>query len=139
MAGSSETLSVQEHSAQSSLLAIKQSQNLVLDLDPFKYDSFMLLIVECQKYSPLVNALTRFETIPMSLLSKAYSSASYIKEKQRITFVVLDKKTFIMKSRFCSLLGITQDDSMVDPDSISITATMEMFYQMGYKETLTLI
>ena len=28
---------------------------------------------------------------------------------------------------------------MVDPDSITIAAIMEMFYQMGYKETLTSI
>lgn len=75
----------------------------------------------------------------MSLLSKAYSSACYIKEEHRITLEVLEKKTFITKSRFCSLLGLEHTANMVGPDSITIVAIMEMFYQMGYKETLTSI
>lgn len=70
--------SVQEHTAQYSFLTIKPNQNLILDLALFKYDAYMLPIVECLKYSPLVNALTNVEYVPMSLLSKAFSSAKYV-------------------------------------------------------------
>ena len=133
MTGSS---SVHDQTAHSSLLSIKQNQNLILDLSPFKYDSYMLPIIECLKYSPLVTALTNVECVPMSLLSKAYSSASYIKEEERITFDISDKKTFITKERFCSLLGLAHDDSMVNPYSISTAATFEMFYDMGYKQII---
>lgn len=69
----------------------------------------------------------------MSLLSKAYSYACYIKEEQRIMFEVLDRKTSITKSRLCSLLGLELTADMVDPDSIAISSIMKMFYQMGYK------
>lgn len=69
----------------------------------------------------------------MSLLSNAYSFSCYIKEEQRITFEIHNKKTSITKSRFCSLLGFAQTDDVIDPDSISITTIMEMLYQMGYK------
>lgn len=106
MPGSSETPSVNEHTGQSLLLNIKQNQNLVLDLDPLKNDNYMLPIVECLKYSPLVKALTTSEIVSMSLLSKAYSTACYIKKEQWITFEVHIQKTSISKSRFFSLLGL---------------------------------
>ena len=75
----------------------------------------MLPIIEWLKYSPLVTALTKVECVPMSLLLKAYSSTSYIKEEERIEFEISDKNTFITKSRFYSLLGLTYDDSIVNP------------------------
>lgn len=75
----------------------------------------------------------------MSLLSKAYSSASYIKEEQHITIEVFDKKTSILKARFCSLLGLSNNASMVNPDTISTAQIVEMFYQMGYKDLITSI
>ncbi|CAI9290320.1 unnamed protein product [Lactuca saligna] len=46
----------------------------------------------------------------MSLLSKSYSSGCYFKEGQIITFEVHNRKTSITKSRFCSLLGLAQND-----------------------------
>ena len=72
----------------------------------------------------------------MSLLSKSYSSALYIKEEERITYEISDKKTSITKARFCSLLGLAYDDSMVNPDTISTAAILEMFYEMGYKDLI---
>ncbi|KAL7603927.1 uncharacterized mitochondrial protein AtMg00810-like [Lactuca sativa] len=114
MVVSLKTPSVQDQSAQTSLLAIKPNKNLILDLDRLKYDSFLLPIVECLKYSPLVKALTTSEIVSMSILSKAYSSSCYIKEEQRITFEVHNIKTSITNSRFHSLLGLDQSDDMVD-------------------------
>lgn len=44
--------SAPDQTTQSSFLTIKPNQYLILDLAPFKYDSYMLPIVECLKYSP---------------------------------------------------------------------------------------
>ena len=87
-----ESSSIQEHTAQSSLIMIKPNQNLIIDFIPFKYDSFMLQIVECLKYSPLVHALSKVECVPMSVLSQVYSSANYIKVEECITLTYLIRK-----------------------------------------------
>lgn len=108
----------------------------MIDLDLCKYDNFMLPIVECLQYSPLTIALTKMENVPISLLSKAYSSASFIKEEQRIVFEIHNRKTSISKSRFCSVIGLPQSDNMINPESVSNAALLEMFYQTGYKENL---
>lgn len=131
--------SVQEQSAHTSLLNIKQNQKLILDLASFKYNAYMLPIVECLKYSPLVHALTKVECVPMSLLSKAYSSASYVQTEERILFEIFEHKASISKARFCSLLGLTYVNSMVNPDSISTAQIIEMFYQMGYTDPIIAI
>ena len=68
---------------------------MIIALTPFLYDSYMLYVVECLKYSPLVVALTRYEAVPMSLLSQVYSSASYDKNKERIYFQIHNKKASI--------------------------------------------
>lgn len=99
----------------------------------------MLTIIERLKYSPLVTALIKFKSVPMLLLSKVYSSVAYIKEAERITFDIFEKKTSISKARFCSLLGLTLVDSMVNPDSISTAQIVEMFYQMGYTKLIPAI
>ena len=96
----------------------------------------MLPIVECLKYSPLVNALTKVEQVQMSLMSKAYSTTIYVKEEERIAFEVLDKNTSLTKALFCSLLGLNHDDSMVNPDLISTAQVFDMFYQMGYTDPI---
>lgn len=88
----------------------------------------MLPIVECLKYSPLVIALTKVECVPMSPLSKAYSTAAYVKEEERISFEVFEKKTSVTKARFCSLLGLAHDDSLINLDSISTAQIFDMFY-----------
>lgn len=79
MAGSYENLSVQDQTVHSSILTIKQQQNLLIDLEPCKYEPFMLLIVECLKYSPLTIVVTEMENVPLSMISKAYTFANYIK------------------------------------------------------------
>lgn len=98
MAGASETLLVQDQTAKSSLIAIKKNQNLVIDLEPCKYDRYLLLIVECLKYSPLTVALTEMENVPMSHLSKSYSFGTFLKVEERITLEILNHKTSISKS-----------------------------------------
>lgn len=92
---------------------------MIIDLEPFKYDAYILQIVECLKYSPLVIALTKVEVVPMSLLSQVYLSAKYVKTEERIMFVIFDKKTSISSVRFCPLLGLTLIESMVNPDTIT--------------------
>lgn len=139
MVGSLETPSVQEQTGQSQLLTINPNKNLVIDLDPFKSESYLLIIIECLEYSPLSTTLTKTECSPMSLLSKSYSLACYIKEEQRITFEIHNRTTSITKSRFCLILGLTQIDDMIDPKSITNSSLLEMFYQMGYKGALTTV
>ena len=139
MTASSETPSVQEQSGQSLLLAIKPNQNLVIDLDPCKYDSYLLIIVECLRYSPLITVLTKSKSDLMSLFSKAYSFACYLKEEQRITFEVHNRTTSITKSRFFSILGLAQTYDMIDLESVTNSALLKMFYQVGYKGTLAAI
>ena len=76
--------SIQDQTASSSLLSIKPNQNMIIELNPFLYDSYMLHVVDCLKYSPLVLALMQGEAVPMSLLSQVYSTATYDKNKERI-------------------------------------------------------
>lgn len=106
MVGSSKNLSIQDQTVHSSLLAIKQNQIPVIDLDSCTYDAFMLPIVECLNYSPLTIALTQMENFPLSLLSKAHSSAKYIMEEQRIIFEIHNHTTSITKNRFLTLFGL---------------------------------
>lgn len=98
MVGSLENRSVQEQSVQSLILNIKANQNMILDLHRAKYDGFLQLIVECLRYSPLIIALTKSEIVPIVHLSKAYSTACYQKEEQRIMFEVFNSKNHITKS-----------------------------------------
>ena len=127
-----ESSSVYETSARSTLRSIKANQNLLINLTPFAYDLFMLNVVECLKYSPLVIALTKVKSIPMSFLSQVYSTATYDKTKERVFFDILDQKTSISKDRFCSLIRLSYDASMVNPDSITTSQHFSMFYNMGY-------
>ena len=56
-----------------------------------------------------------------------------------ITFEVNSQKTCISKSRFCRLLGFTATNDLVGLESISSSLIIEMFYQMGYLENITLL
>lgn len=69
----------------------------------------------------------------------AYSTASYQKGEELISFQIHNHKTQITKSRFYNLLGLPQGRDLIDPESVSNSALLEMFYQMGYKETLAAI
>ena len=136
MVGSS---SVHEQTASSSLLTIKPNQNLIIDLNPFLYDPYMLQVVECLKYSPLMIAITQVESVLMSLLSQVYTTTSYDKSKERIFFEIFNHKTSVSRVRFCSMLSLASDDSLVNPDSISTTQLFTMFYDMGYTDFLTTV
>ncbi|CAI9259388.1 unnamed protein product [Lactuca saligna] len=125
--------------AHSSILNIKENQNMILDLDPAKYDRFLQLIVECLRYLPLVIALTKLEIVPLVHLSKSYSTTSHQKGNGFIAFEIFNKKTQIMYSRFCNLLGLPHGCDVFHPESISNSAILEMFYQMCYKGTLTIV
>ncbi|XP_052622678.1 uncharacterized protein LOC128127967 [Lactuca sativa] len=104
--------SVHDTSVRQPLLTIKPQQNLIIDLTPFVYELYMLYVVECLKYSPLVDALTKVEVVPMSFLSLVYSTAFYNKTNEHIHFELHDEKVSISKSRFCALIGRSQDQSL---------------------------
>ena len=131
--------SVHDQTASSTLLSIKPNQNMIIELNPFLYDSYMLQVVECLKYSPLVVALTQVEVVPMSLLSQVYSTASYDKNKERIFFQIHNKKASISKGRFCSLMNLVVDSSVISPDFITTTQLFSMLYEMGYTDVLTTV
>ncbi|CAH1450224.1 unnamed protein product [Lactuca virosa] len=131
--------SVHDQIASSTLLLIKPNQNLIIELNPFLYDSYMLHVVECLKYSPLVIALTQVEAVPMSLLSQVYSTASYDKNKERIYFQIHSHKASMSKGRFCSLLHLAVDSYVISPDFITTPQLFSMLYDMGYTDVLTTI
>nr|KAJ0199947.1 hypothetical protein LSAT_V11C600320930 [Lactuca sativa] len=131
--------SIHDTSIRQTLLTIKPQQNLIIDLAPFIYDPYMLYVVECLKYSPLVDALSEVEIVPMSCLSHLYSTAYYDKAAERIHFEIHNEKTSISKHRFCALIGLSQEPTLVNPESISTGKLFSMFYQIGYTETLTTI
>ena len=80
MAASPENQYVQDQTVLSTLLSVKQHQNLIIDLNLVKYDAFLLPLIECLKYSPLTIAMTQVENAPLSILSKAYTIANYVKD-----------------------------------------------------------
>ena len=129
--------SAHDQTATSSLLAIKPNQNMIIEMTPFLYDSYMLQVVECLKYSPMLLALTQVEAVPMSLLSQVYSSATYDKNKDRIYFTIHDKKSSISKAKFCSILGLAVDSSIISPDFVTTTQLCTIMYEMGYTDVLT--
>ena len=131
--------SVHDQTASLTLLSIKPNQNMIIELNPFLYDAYMLQVVECLKYSPLVLALTQVEAVPMSLLSQVYSTATYDKNKERIYFVIHDKKASVSKVKFCSILPLAIDSSVISPDFITTTQLFSMLYEMGYTDVLTTI
>ena len=112
---------------------------MIIEMTPFLYDSYMLHGAECLKYSPLLLALTQVEAVPMSLLSQVYSSATYDKNKDRIYFTIHDKKSSISKAKFCSILGLAVDSSIISPDFVTTTQLFTMMYEMGYTDVLTTI
>ncbi|CAI9276736.1 unnamed protein product [Lactuca saligna] len=102
-------------------------------------DPFLQPLIECLHYSPFAIALTKIENVPLVHLSKAYSTASYQQVEEMIKFEIDTKKTQITKSQFISLLGIPLGCDLVDPESVSNSAILEMFFQIGYKECLAVV
>ena len=74
MAASSKTMSVAEQSGSTMMLNIKANQNLNIDLRSSRYPDDLKPMIECLEYSPIYQALTMVETVPMVHLSQAYSS-----------------------------------------------------------------
>lgn len=75
----------------------------------------------------------------MSLLSQVYSSETYDKNKDRIYFTIHNKKSSISKVKFCSLLGLAVDSSIISPDFIMTSQLFSMMYEMGYTDVVTTI
>ena len=134
-----ESSSVQDNFVRSTLLTIKPNQNLITDLTQLTYEPCMLQVAECLKYSPLVIALLQMEVVPMSFLSHIYSTVYYDKVAKRIHFDIHNEKTSISKNRFCSLLGLSHEPTMVNLDSITTDKLFSMFYNIRYTETLTTV
>ncbi|KAL7585173.1 hypothetical protein Lser_V15G45228 [Lactuca serriola] len=84
MVVSSKNISVQDQTAHLSLLAVKKHQNLIIDLDLVRYDPFLLPLIQCLKYSLLTIVMFQVGNVPLPILSKAYTTANYVKEEQRI-------------------------------------------------------
>ena len=59
--------------------------------------------------------------------------------KDLIDLRVLISSTSISKNRFCALLGLAHEPTLVNPDSITTGQLFSMFYQMRYTETLTTV
>ena len=91
------------------------------------------------KIFPLVLALTQVEAVPMSLLSQVYSTATYDKNKDRIYFTIHDKKASVSKVKFCSILNLAVDSSVISPDFITTSQLFSMMYEIGYTDVLTTI
>ncbi|CAI9263712.1 unnamed protein product [Lactuca saligna] len=139
MAGSSETTSSADQSTSFIMLNLKPCQNHILDLDSSRYNEPLRPMVECLRYSPLAQALIMVESIPLVHLSKAYSSATYIKVDGVITFKVATNMTSINKAYLCRMLGIELSEVLVDPDSDSSIDLINMFYHMGYIGDISLL
>ncbi|CAI9272962.1 unnamed protein product [Lactuca saligna] len=86
MVGSSEHILFDDESASVIMLNMKHNQNMILDLDSSRYNEVFRLIIECLKFSPLAQALTITEYVPLIHHHKAYSSAIYNKADDIIHF-----------------------------------------------------
>ncbi|KAI3752475.1 hypothetical protein L2E82_24508 [Cichorium intybus] len=134
MAGSS---SANDNTSSTLMLKIKANQNLIIDLNSSHYSKHIRPMIECLKYSRISKALTTSASVPISLLSAAYSTAFYNKAEELVTFEVGNVKTKISKSRFSKLLGFTETTDLVDPKSLQPVTLPRLFYQMGYKGNIT--
>lgn len=139
MAGSSENVLFANQSTSVIMLSIKLNQNMIIDLDASRYNELIRPMIDCLKFSTLIKALTLAETVPLVHLSKAFSTAIYIKSDDVINFEVANHKTSISKPHLCKLLGLTTSEVSVDPESIPSISMIEMFYHMGYSGDISLL
>lgn len=128
----SKTTSFADQSASIIMLNVKPKQNIILDLDSSHYNETLRPMIKCLWFSPLVQAFTIAESVPLVHLSKAYLSANYSQSKGVIHFEVASHNTSISKSRFCRILGLASFEGLVDLKSISTSTLIDMFYQIGY-------
>lgn len=117
MAGSSETTSFVDQSASLMMLNVKPHQNLTLDPDSSRYPKALRPMIEYLRFLPLAQTLTMVEFVPLVHLSKAYTTANYIKAEGIITFEVASHKTSISKAHFYRCIGFTATKGLVDPNS----------------------
>ncbi|KAI3508246.1 hypothetical protein L1887_23252 [Cichorium endivia] len=130
MAGSS---SANDNTSSTVMLKIKANQTLIIDLNSSHYSEPIRPMIECLNFSPIATALTASATVPISLLSAAYSTAFYNKAEEYVSYEVGSIKTKISKSRFSKLLGFTETKDLVDPETLQPVALQRLFHQMGYK------
>ncbi|KAI3791031.1 hypothetical protein L2E82_04572 [Cichorium intybus] len=131
--------SANEQTASTLMLKIKPNQNMIVDLDSSRYNKNIRPITECLKFSRISEALTKHASVPLVHLSSAYSSAFYNKKEEIITFEVASVKTHVSKSRFGKLLGFTETENLIDPESLQPVVLQKRFYQMGYKGDIDLL
>ncbi|CAI9276274.1 unnamed protein product [Lactuca saligna] len=111
---------------------------MIIDLDSSRY-KVLRPIIECLKFSQLAQALTMAEYVPLVHLSRAYSSSIYNKVDDVIHFEVASHNTSIKKSHFSKLVRLATLEVHVDPESISTSALIQMFYQMRYTMDISLL
>ncbi|CAI9303118.1 unnamed protein product [Lactuca saligna] len=124
-----ENISFTDQSSFVIMLTAKHDQNLILDLDSSCYSEALRPMIECLKFTPLTQALTMEESVPLVHLLKAYSSAIYNKAEDIIHFEVVYHNTSITKPHFSKLLGLTLPKVNVDPESIH--TIVQEFLQEG--------
>lgn len=128
MAGSSENVFFADQSASVIMLTIKPNQNMIIDIDASCYNQLIRPMIKCLKFSSLMKVLTKFESVSLVHLSKAFSTVIHNKSDNLINFEVANHKTSISKPYFCKLLGLITSGISVDPESILETYMIEMFY-----------
>lgn len=121
------------------MLAVKPSQNLIIDLNASHYNGLIKPLIECLKFLSLMKALIMSEDVPLVHLSKAFSTAIYNKSEDVINFEVSNQKTLITKPYFYKLLGLVTTEVSDDPESILAIYLIEMFFQMGYTGDISLL
>ncbi|CAI9264710.1 unnamed protein product [Lactuca saligna] len=91
------------------------------------------------RHSLVDHALSMIENVPLIHLSKAFSTARYLESGSIITFEVGTQQTSITKAGFSQLLGFPASRDLIDPESISSSSILEMFFQKGYLENLAIL
>lgn len=139
MAVSPETPSAADQTSSSGLMSIQPNQNLILDLDSFKYESFLQPLIEFLRHSPLAQSHSMLENVHLAHLSKAFSTARYQKSGSIITFEVGSQQTLITMAQFIHFLGFPTSRDLIDPDSVYSSSILVIFYLMGYLENLAML
>ncbi|KAL4590759.1 hypothetical protein LXL04_003702 [Taraxacum kok-saghyz] len=82
-------------------------------------------------------ALTLSNSVPISVLSRAYATARYDKPTELMHFnLSSDKVTSISKQHFYKLLNLPVSNELIHPDSISNVDLISMCNQMGHDPLL---
>ncbi|CAI9303697.1 unnamed protein product [Lactuca saligna] len=134
-----ENVSFADQLASVIMLNIKHNQNCIVDLDASRYNALIMPLIEHLRFSPLMKAMRMHDNVSLVHLYKAYSTSIYIKTEEIINLEVSSYRNLITKAHFYKLLGLLSSDVGVDPDSITETSMIEMFYQMGYTFDISLL